>query len=154
MPACNHCTTVFIDRNERELECEAAFVRGIQNQISCIRRWKLSLNMWRYLALNRWLGGIQKRVQSNTERCYATVVLSNVGELTLKDNQCELAKQQPRVEFFEPVGPLRRGTPVTISAFYFERKLHLTFRYDSKTGCASRLSQVCQHFREHVAFNS
>ena len=131
MPACNHCSTVFFDRDAAEIECERSLIAGIQTQMDCIRQWKLSLNMWRYLAAVRMFGGIQRRVQGASEQCYATVILSNVGELTLR-KAGKATNDLPEVKLFEPVGPLRRGTPLTITTFYFRNRLHFSFRYDER----------------------
>ena len=152
MPACNHCSTIFLDRNEMELEDPAELLSGIHEQMHCIRKWKLSLNMWRYLSLMRLFGGIERRVRTKSEqRSYSTIVLSNVGDLSL--SRTKRRDKVPEVIRFEPVGPLRTGTPVSITTFYFKKQLNLTFRYDPRAVSAGAIQTFSQMFLRTIESN-
>jgi len=55
MASCNHCTIINLDRSRDEVSEPEELANGIDQELSLIARWKLSLNFWRAIELIRML---------------------------------------------------------------------------------------------------
>ena len=135
LPASNHCTIINVDRTPEQLTNQKQLRAGIQRQMSLIKEWKLSLNFWRFLNLFRYLpGGLKK--QAKKQACRATCALTNLGDLTQRTRHSRrLSKsEKPALAIcnFELLAPIRHGTPVAFSVFYFQEELCFSLQYDSR----------------------
>ncbi len=135
LPGCNHCTMINIDRTREELTDQSALLNGIQDQMDCILKWNLSLNMWRFLRLLRALpGGIESRLTKG--ECRSTCVLTNLGNHSQRTRGAKKAgvSGNPGVSVcgFMPMVPIRPGTACAFAVFYLEGSLNISVRYDPK----------------------
>lgn len=155
LPACNHCTIINLDFPRDAIEHRDRVLADIDQRMSVIRRWRLSLNFWRVLSLFRWLpGGLARPAQS--ENISATALLTNVGRVFQKftvtqrhmDNQ--IGPRPLSLLDFNAWAPVARGTAVAFGIYYFNNRLRISLQYDGRQLDAEHAGQLMERFRQQL----
>ncbi len=134
LPASNRATIVQIDRCEREMRDLGRFYRNLNREIQIIRGFQLDKM---FLIAIRGLSIFETFLKraARHEKSRGTVVFTNLGEPLRKSER--VSSREPdsqafvRPTEFDPVGPIRKGTPVNFSASRHGPRLRISMHYDA-----------------------
>lgn len=157
MASCNHCTIINLDRTRDEVANPAELASGIEQEMSVISRWKLSLNFWRGIELFRMLpGGLEKHLQG--DHVTATALFTNLGRvipklMTVKSRENQTASEPLRVSDFEAFAPLTHGLVVAFALAYVHQQLRITLQFDRQFVTQEQAEALLVEFRQRILSN-
>lgn len=147
MPATNLCSMVFLDRTPSQIAAgPLSLLQSIHDEMALIRRHGLGLTFIFSLLLGRRLpGGIRGVVAG--QPAAATVLFTNVGKV-FRRRRTDAAQALPLVTAVEGLAPLRRDTPLAITATEHAGQLAFTFRYDHSQLTPADVAAAVRRFDE------
>lgn len=133
MPAANLVSMVYNDRRPRKSSSPRRLINILRLEMKLCKRWRLGLTMIHALRLARkFRGGLEKLLP--TDRCLATSVLSNLGDL---ENETVLPRREGRIaagnmtlERVELLPPVRPMTHASFGAVSYAGRLTVSLTYD------------------------
>ena len=132
MSACNHCTLINLDRSVNELDDADELAVSIRQEMNVIKRWRLSLNFWRCLAIFGKLPRALTR-RLDVDSISATTLLSNMGNLSEKIDvaarQSPWPERMPTIESLEIVPTIHKGMAASFALSYFRQRLSITMQF-------------------------
>jgi NRPS condensation-like uncharacterized protein len=117
MTAANMVSYVYLDRRPHRFRSPRALIRSVRWEMGICKRWRAGLTLLQFIRLFRRLPGGLKRMLPE-DRCVATTVLSNIGDLTrsiaLPQRDGLLTAGNVVLERYDVLPPVR---PLTSASF-------------------------------------
>lgn len=127
----------------------AALLRRVREQMQVNRQWKLARTFLEVVgAACRCTGSPRILLQSG--RCPATMVLSNLGELSQPTDAKASGPAVPRVTRVELYPPIRPDMPANLAALTFGGEVVLGLRYHASALSRAAAERLLQDFRTAV----
>ena len=147
MPATNLCSMVFLDRTPDHIAAgPAPLLTSIHDEMAIIRRHGLGLTFLFSLHLGRLMPGGIRRVVAG-QPAAATVLFTNLGRV-FRRHRSDPATGTSLLTTIEGLAPLRRETPLAITATEYAASLTFTFRYDERQLTAGQVAATVTAFRQ------
>jgi hypothetical protein len=126
---------VFNDRKPSRLSSPQGLIKLLRMQMGYCKRWRLGLSMIHLLRVaRRFPGGLAWMLP--VDRCVATCVLSNLGNLTgetvLPRRDGRLVAADVTLESVELLPPLRPMTHASFGAVSYAGRLAVSLAYDPR----------------------
>lgn len=149
MPVANRTSIVQIDRRGFDSQSRDDLIRSIDREIKIIRRWHLDRMFLIFLKVMSVFETNLKRAARN-ERSRGIAVFTNLARpiRKLRDGETE---SLDKLQDFDFVGPIRRGTPLNFTVSQFRRGLHLTLHFDSTVFSANEATDLLHMYRQVLA---
>lgn len=157
MASCNHCTIINLDRTHEETAAPEELTLSIEQEMSVIARWKLSLNFWRGIELFRMLpGGLEKHLRG--DHVTATALFTNLGRvipklMRAKTLDLQSANGPLQVSDFEAFAPLTHGLIVAFALVYVHQQLRITLQFDHRFVTQEQAETLMVEFRQRILSN-
>ena len=134
LPSANRATIVQIDRRKKDMADVGKLYQNLDHEIRVIRGWQLDkmfLLAIRGLAIFDTL--LTRSVGNKKSRGMA--VFTNLGDPLRKSVRASMREPDStayiRPMEIDPVGPIRKGTPVNVSISRFESRIRISMHYDA-----------------------
>ncbi len=135
MSAANRMSYVFLTRQARETADTAGLLESVRNETELVRRYGLGLLFLGNIASVLALPGLLKWLLSG-ERCFATTILSNFGNVTRQiggdfpSKEGRLVMGNVRLERWHVAAPVRHLTRAAFSALTYAGRLNICLQCD------------------------
>jgi hypothetical protein len=137
MPAANRMSYAFITRRARETTDAAGLLEFVRNETELVRKYGLGLFFLGNIASVQAVPGMLKWLLSG-ERCFATTILSNFGNVT-RQTGCgfpaengRLIVGNVRLERWLVAAPVRHLTRSSFAALTYAGRLNICLRCDPR----------------------
>lgn len=135
LSACNQVSMVYVDRRPREMEYIDGLAKGIDFEMSVIRRYGLTGTFVLAIRLLAWVPGLL-RWYARRPSCWATSYVTNLGPI-LDRLRVGQAGEQARVgdlvmQQIRLLPPLRPGLPAALAVHYYAGQLRFTLHYQPR----------------------
>jgi hypothetical protein len=132
LPACNQVSMVYVDRRPSEMEYIDGLAKGIDFEMSVIRRFGLTGTFVLAIRLLSWVPGLLPWY-ARRPSCWATSYVTNLGPV-LDRLRVGKAGEQARVgdlvlQQIRLLPPLRPGLPAALAVYYYAGQLRFTLHY-------------------------
>lgn len=132
LPACNQVSMVYVDRRPGEMEYIDGLAKGIDFEMSVIRRFSLSGTFVLAIRLLSWVPGLL-RWYARRPSCWATSYVTNLGPILDRlrvGRQGELSQVGDLVlQQIRLLPPLRPGLPAALAVHFYASRLCFTLHY-------------------------
>lgn len=132
LPACNQVSMVYVDRRPGEMEHIDGLAKGIDFEMSVIRRFGLSGTFVLAIRLLSWVPGLL-RWYARRPSCWATSYVTNLGPILDRlrvGQQGELSQVGDLVlQQIRLLPPLRPGLPAALAVHFYASRLCFTLHY-------------------------
>lgn len=135
LPAANRATIVQIDRCGREMSDVGKFYYSLDREIRIIRGWQLEKI---FLVAMRGLSMFETFLKNaaSSEKSRGMAVFTNLGE-PLRKSERASSREPDSSSFlrpydFDPVGPVRTGTPANFTVSRYADRFRVSLHYDSQ----------------------
>jgi hypothetical protein len=156
MPAANRLGFAFLTRNERQCDDPPQLLLDIHREMEEIRRARLGLYFLGGLEIGRGLGSMIPRML-NGRRCFATIVLSYLGQLfprsPLAGPDGRLVCGDLVLESVAGVPPIRPLTHAAIAVLRYAGRTSLHLRCDPQVFSQEQACAFLDHYLEQLQRN-
>lgn len=160
LPATNLVSLALLDRGGFQFRRPRLLLWGLHTELTWLRR---TFAPQAFLSWLRWidkLGWLKKIAQP--EHCDATICFTNVGRLGVRSPLIQrdggIVAGGLRLESVHSASPIRRQTPLMITALQYRDALHFVVNYDRRTvdGRAAEefLAQFLSRLEQRAALNT
>ena len=124
---------VFVDRHDSTLDYSSRLLDEIVKETTRVKQNQLALTMPRLAhVLGKFPRGIQRLTgPPDCTTCRTTAVMSNLGVVSLAQNNSDQTQPTPRLTSIELYPPMRPNTHVSVGACTFDSKLTLSINHHS-----------------------
>ena len=130
MPAANVLSMVYLDRRPHRFRTLQSLVKSVHWEMNLSKQWRLGLTLILFLRLFRLLPGGMARLLPD-DRCLATAVLSNLGDLsqvlTLPQRDGLMVAGPAVIEEIDILPPIRPWTAASFSVGSYAGQITVWF---------------------------
>jgi hypothetical protein len=157
MPAANVVGMVFVDRQPAWYASSRWLLKTISWELGIVKRFRLALAFVRGTTLVNFIpGGLRFLTRAN--RCYATCVFSNIGQVLdktpLSDNSGKVRAGALVLDAAVYTTPVRPHTSVGLSCTTYAGRMRLVLNYDRHALAADWAEALLQTIVERVGIES
>jgi NRPS condensation-like uncharacterized protein len=155
MPACNQMSYAFLTRRRRACDDPLELLQSIRTETGLIKRWNLGSFFLNGLTFVNRIKGLLAGLLWFRRGCFATAVLSNVGDLSKRlfpDAQRKEEVTSGNLALRDVFGapPLRNNTRLSMGVLTYQRRLSVTARFDPNGYSEAQTHQFMELFIEHI----
>lgn len=152
LPAANVVSMVFLDRSAAAIDEPDGLLRSIHDEMQLIRRLGLGMTfLFTLWAARLTPGGIGGLVRN--QRTAATALFTNIGRLfrrSCRPGGGLLRIGPATLESIDGLAPLRRGTPLAVTAAEYAGSWTFTLRYDPAAVSAEQARRIATALRARL----
>ncbi len=135
LPAANVVSLALIDRGRLHVRRRKHLLWSLHTELTWLRRTFAPLSFLTALRVFDACGWLKQVAQP--EHCDATICFTNIGRVgarsPLLDRNGSICAGELRLESVHSASPIRRQTPVMITAMQYRGELHFAVNYDRRT---------------------
>ncbi len=155
MPAANKMSYAFLTRRARDLKDPKVLLEGIRLETKAIKEWSLGLYFIAGLSVVQMVPGLCRRL-ARGKRCFATTVLSNLGDFgrhlgtAFPKDQGRVVAGNIRLDGCWIVPPVRPMTRAAMLALTYANCLNLVVHTDRRYLPPSATGELLTRYVEKV----
>lgn len=155
MPAANRMSYAFLTRRAREVEDPKGLLNYVRNETELVRKYGLGHFFLGNIALVQTVPGLLNWLLSG-ERCFATTILSNFGNVTRQmgfefpDEEGRLVVGNARLESWRVAAPVRHLTRTSFAALTYAGRLTICLRCDPRYYSSGAARELLAYYVERI----